>query len=388
MRIIHIANFYGPKSGGIKTTLHNLGSGYLAEGHEFIYVVPGKKFTREETTHGACISLPSWQIPFSGGYRVIRSTHRVKTILNSLKPDRIEVSDRFTLSCLGKWAADRNIPAIVFSHETLRGLVKNYLGVPLKRFVIWHNTRLASRFDYVVTTTNFAAAEFDEIGTTNVVRVPLGVDLDTFSPSLRNEELRTKMIKGGEVLLVHCGRLSPEKKPERSLETLRELLDRGINARLVYIGSGPLHKKLYDSSRDIPVTFWGYVANKNLLAQMIASADISLAPGPIETFCLAALESLASGTPVVASETSAVGEFLIDHHGDFVGLTAANNSRAFADAVEILLDEIAEDATLSDRCRTQAEQFPWSETIMRLGRLGGAPAITPVAHRPTNKSAA
>jgi len=50
-----------------------------------------------------------------------------------------------------------------------------------------------------------------------------------------------------------------------------------------------------------------------------------------------------------------------------------------------LLDEIAEDATLSDRCRTQAEQFPWSETIMRLGRLSGA---TPVTHRPTNKSAA
>ncbi len=68
-----------------------------------------------------------------------------------------------------------------------------------------------------------------------------------------------------------------------------------------------------------------------------------------------------------------------------MGLTAANNSRAFADAVEILLDEIAEDATLSDRCRTQAEQFPWSETIMRLGRLSGA---TPVTHRPTNKSAA
>jgi len=366
MRIIHIANFYGPKSGGIKTTLHNLGSGYLAEGHEFIYVVPGKKFGREETTHGACISLPSWQIPFSGGYRVIRSTYRVKTILNSLKPDRIEVSDRFTLSCLGKWAADRNIPAIVFSHETLRGLVKNYLGIPMKRFVGWHNTRLASRFDYVVTTTNFAAAEFDEIGTTNVVRVPLGVDLQTFSPSLRNEELRTKMIKGGEVLLVHCGRLSPEKKPERSLETLRELLNRGINARLVYIGSGPLHKKLYDSSRDIPVTFWGYVANKNLLAQMIASADISLAPGPIETFCLAALESLASGTPVVCSKTSAVGEFLLTGANSYVGLAADNNGASIAKAVQELILKLESDNTLRSRCQHQAENFPWSSTIYQM----------------------
>ena len=374
MKIIHIANFYGPKSGGIKTTLHNLGTEYGKIGHEFIYVVPGKKFSRENTAHGGCITLPSWVIPFSGGYRVIRSTRQVKTILHSLKPDRLEVSDRFTLSCLGNWAQRRGIPAIVFSHETLRGLVKNYFGIPLKSFVGWHNSRLAKKFDYVVTTTNFAAAEFDEIGTSNVVRVPLGVDLETFSPAHRNEELRTKMIKGGDVLLVHCGRLSPEKKPERSLQVLRELLDRGINARLVYIGTGPLHKKLYDSSRDIPVTFWGYVANKNLLAQMIASADVSLAPGPIETFCLAALESLASGTPVVASETSAVGEFLSQENGDFVGLTAANNGAAFADAVEIILDEIREDASLSDRCRIQAERFPWSQTIHRLENIDSVTA--------------
>jgi alpha-1,6-mannosyltransferase len=369
MKIIHIANFYGPKSGGIKTTLHNLGSEYGKIGHEFIYVVPGKKFSREKTEHGGCITLPSWVIPFSGGYRVIRSTRQVKTILQSLKPDRLEVSDRFTLSCLGKWAQRRNIPAIVFSHETLRGLVKNYLGLSFKPFVSWHNSRLAGKFDYVVTTTNFAAAEFNEIGTTNVVRVPLGVDLETFSPRHRNEELRAKMLKGGDVLLVHCGRLSPEKKPERSIQVLRELLDRGINARLVFIGTGPLHKKLYDSSRDIPVTFWGYVANKNLLAQMIASADISLAPGPIETFCLAALESLASGTPVVASETSAVGEFLTQPDGEFVGLTAANNGAAFADAVEIILDELREDPNLAARCRTQAEEFPWSQTIFKLENI-------------------
>jgi alpha-1,6-mannosyltransferase len=369
MKIIHIANFYGPKSGGIKTTLHNLGTEYGKIGHDFIYVVPGKKFSRENTSHGACITLPSWVIPFSGGYRVIKSNRQVKTIVQSLSPDRIEVSDRFTLSCLGNWAKQRNIPAIVFSHETLRGLVKNYFGIPLKSFVSWHNSRLAGRFDFVVTTTNFAAAEFNDIGTSNMVRVPLGVDLETFSPSHRNEELRAKMAKGGDVLLVHCGRLSPEKKPERSLQVLRELLSRGINARLIYIGSGPLHKKLYDSSRDIPVTFWGYVANKNLLAQMIASADVSLAPGPIETFCLAALESLASGTPVVASETSAVGEFLTADNGDFVGLTSANNGAAFADAVQIILDEITEDPTLSDRCRLQAEKFPWSATIHKLDTM-------------------
>ena len=369
MKIIHVANFYGPKSGGIKTTLHNLGLGYRSEGHEFIYLIPGKKFSRESNEYGGCITLPSWVIPFSGGYRVIRSTRQVKSILQALKPDSLEVSDRFTLSCLGRWASHRKIPAIVFSHETLKGLVKSYFGFSLNKFVKWHNTKLASKFDYVVTTTDFASSEFNEIGTSNLVQIPLGVDLTNFSPERYNEELRTKMLKGGDVLLVHCGRLSPEKKPERSLQALRELLDRGVNARLVFIGSGPLHKKLYDSSRDIPVTFWGYVANKNLLAQMIASADISIAPGPIETFCLAALESLASGTPVVASNTSAVGEFLKTKDGNCVGLTAANNGAAFADAIEKLLSLTNEDVQMRQRCRSQAENFPWSKTIFELNAL-------------------
>lgn len=369
MKIIHVANFYGPKSGGIKTTLHNLGIGYRSEGHEFIYLIPGKKFARESNEYGGCITLPSWVVPFSGGYRVIRSTRQVKSILQALKPDRLEVSDRFTLSCLGRWASHRKIPAIVFSHETLKGLVKSYLGLSLNKFVRWHNTRLASKFDYVVTTTKFASSEFKEIGTSNLVQIPLGVDLTNFSPDQYNEELRTKMLKGGDVLLVHCGRLSPEKKPERSLQALRELLNRGVNARLVFIGSGPLHKKLYDSSRDIPVTFWGYVANKKLLAQMIASADISIAPGPIETFCLAALESLASGTPVVASNTSAVGEFLKTKDGNCVGLTADNNGASFADSIEKLLALSTEDLQMRKRCRAQAENFPWSKTIFELNSL-------------------
>jgi alpha-1,6-mannosyltransferase len=378
MKIIHVANFYGPKSGGIKTTLHNLGLGYRNEGHEFIYLIPGKKFSRESNEYGSCITLQSWVIPFSGGYRVIRSTRQVKSILQALKPDRLEVSDRFTLSCLGRWASHRKIPAIVFSHETLKGLVKSYFGFSLNKFVKWHNTKLASKFDYVVTTTDFASSEFNEIGTSNLVQIPLGVDLTNFSPERYNDELRTKMLKGGDVLLVHCGRLSPEKKPERSLQALRELLDRGVNARLVFIGSGPLHKKLYDSSRDIPVTFWGYVANKNLLAQMIASADISIAPGPIETFCLAALESLASGTPVVASNTSAVGEFLKTEDGNCVGLTAANNGAAFADAIQELLTLTDEDVQMRQRCRSQAENFPWSKTIFELNAL----------HQPLPKKAA
>jgi len=372
MKIVHIANFYGPKSGGIRTTLHELGSGYIARGHEFTYIVPGNGFFCEETLHGKKITVPSIVLPFSGGYRIIRNNQDIKKLIITLKPDALEVSDRFTLSKVGLWAKKRGIHTVVFSHETLSGLVKSFFKLELKWFVNWHNTRLASRFHNVIATTEFASREFREIETKNLTHVPLGVDLQNFSPYRRNETLRTELLKGADVLILHCGRMSKEKNPQNSILALKELLDSGVNARLIFVGMGPMFKSLKALSKDLPVSFMGYIVDRKMLAEIIASADVSIAPGPIETFCLAALESLASGTPVVASSTSAVGEFLLLNTPEPVGAIAENNPKSFAKAIQTVLAYNAADRGMPIRCQHQAENYPWSSTLMMMLRLHGA----------------
>jgi len=371
MRIVHIANFYGPKSGGIRTTLHELGAGYIARGHEFTYIVPGNGFYCEETPDGRKITVPSIGIPFSGGYRIIRNNAGIKRLLITLKPDVLEVSDRFTLSGVGKWAGARRIKTVVFSHETLVGLAGHYFPFSLAPIIDWHNRRLAARFNYVIATTAFAAREFEKLKIENLVRIPLGVDLEVFSPHKRDIELREELLKGSEVLLVHCGRLSREKNPERSIEALQILLDRGVRARLIYVGMGPLFKKLREKAKGMPVTFLGYIADRETLSRILASADVSLAPGPIETFCLAALESLASGTPVVASKTSAVGEYLLLDAFQPVGAVANNNPQSCADAIESVIEMKNRDRNLASVCQQQAENFPWSSTISLMLALHG-----------------
>ena len=372
MKIVHIANFYGPKSGGIRTTLHELGSGYIARGHEFTYIVPGNGFFCEETLHGKKITVPSIVLPFSGGYRIIRNNQDIKKLIITLKPDALEVSDRFTLSKVGLWAKKRGIHTVVFSHETLSGLVKSFFKLELQWFVNWHNTRLASRFHNVIATTEFASREFREIETKNLMHVPLGVDLQNFSPYRRNEALRSELLKGADVLILHCGRMSKEKNPQNSILALKELLDSGVNARLIFVGMGPMFKGLKALSKDLPVSFMGYIVDRKMLAEIIASADVSIAPGPIETFCLAALESLASGTPVVASSTSAVGEFLLLNTPEPVGAVAENNPKSFAKAIQTVLAYNAADRGMPIRCQHQAENYPWSSTLMMMLRLHGA----------------
>jgi len=371
MKIVHIANFYGPKSGGIRTTLHELGAGYIAKGHEFTYIVPGTGLFCEDTPDGRKITVPSFELPFSGGYRIIRNNRQIKGLLITLMPDVLEISDRFTLSGVGKWAGQRKIKTAVFSHETLVGLAAHYFPFPLTPLIDWHNRRLAKRFNIVIATTAFAAREFEKLEITNLVRVPLGVNLETFSPFKRDEALRSVLLKGGQTLLVHCGRLSREKNPARSIETLEILLQRGVNARLIYVGIGPLFKKLRERSKDLPVTFLGYIADRDRVSQILASADISLAPGPIETFCLAALESLASGTPVVASNTSAVGEYLLLDAVEPVGAIANNNPKSFADAIESVIEMRMNNRGLASACQHQAENFPWSSTISLMLTLHG-----------------
>ncbi len=93
-----------------------------------------------------------------------------------------------------------------------------------------------------------------------------------------------------------------------------------------------------------------------MLARLLATADVVIAPGPVETFGLSALEALASGTPVVVSSRSALPEVVGP-----AGLAAEDNDAACADAVEQLLRRDVSDRRR--RAREQAERFDWPTAV-------------------------
>ncbi len=318
MRIVRLANYVAARSGGLRTSLRELGAGYLAAGHEPVLIIPGERDSDEQTPQGRVITLSGPRLPFTGGYRVLLGRRRVASLLHELRPDTLEVSDRTTLRWTGRWARQHGVPAVMISHESLTALIR--LAVPgldlpgLSRCgpalaaVDAVNRRTARAYERVICTTAWAAAEFERIRAANLVRAPLGVDLATFAAPDRL--VRDRYAAPEETLLVHCGRLSPEKKPQRSLNTLATLRAAGWPARLVVAGDGPLRGRLERrAARDrLPVTFAGFLPGRAELAALLASADVALAPGPAETFGLAGLEALACGTPVVVSAESALPE--------------------------------------------------------------------------------
>src|SRR6478735_8374697 len=241
MRVVQVANFYGPRSGGLRTAVDRLGAEYCAAGHEVFLVVPGRNSEWHELPSGVVrISLPARLIPFTGGYRAVLPGP-VTALLTELAPDALEVSDRLTLRSLGEWGRPRDVATVMISHERLDRLVGQILPPRAARSIAdAANRRTAQSYDAVVCTTAFAREEFDRIDATNVVTVPLGVDLDQFHPSRRSTSVRQQWASPEQTLLVHCGRLSVEKHAHRSVDTVASLRDSGVDARLVVVGEGPM----------------------------------------------------------------------------------------------------------------------------------------------------
>lgn len=371
MRVVQVANFYGPRSGGLRTAVDRLGAEYCAAGHEVRLVVPGHRTDRQRLPTGVeRITLPAKLIPFTGGYRAVLPGS-VTALLHDLRPDAIEVSDRLTLRSLGGWGRRHGVATVMISHERLDRLVGQLLPGRVARAVAdMANRRTAGNYDTVVCTTAFARREFDRIDATNVVTVPLGVDLDQFHPRRRSSQMRRRWAATDQPLLVHCGRLSVEKHAHRSIDTVTALRAAGVDARLVVVGDGPLRQRLERQAAGLPVAFTGYIGCRDTIAAILASADVALAPGPHETFGLAALEALASGTPAVVSRTSALAEILTADSG----MAAANDPEALAHAVAAVLD--SPESLRRSNARRRAEHFTWPRAaagmLTALGRAAGA----------------
>lgn len=301
MRIVRIANFVTPVSGGVRTALAHLAREYRARDVDAVLVIPGPHDARHDGPDGTVLTLASPRLPGTD-YHVLVDRDRLRRTLRGLAPEAVEVHDRFTLPWVVSWLRRHRVPTLLMVHERLRTPLRAFVHLPGAAADVAEshaNRRLVEQVGPVVVASRHVARTFPP-GAATVV--PLGVDRTTFPPrSMRRED--------GTLRLALVGRLSAEKDPLLAVDTATVLAGRGLDVHLDVVGTGPLARRLARRAPWSRTTLHGHLDQVEV-ARVVRDADVLLAPCPSEAFGLAALEALASGVPVVGHRDGAVPELL------------------------------------------------------------------------------
>lgn len=351
---------YAPRSGGVKRYLHAKRD-WLRRRRpdiEHTIVAPGPKTQMVEPGR---VTVAAARLPFGDGYRMPASIAKWTAMIGLLAPDVIEAGDVFVPG-LAAIEAGQTLgrPVVGFCHTDASALAALHLGewarAPARRQ--WAET--FARFDRVVAPSRHMADRLGEAGIGNVAVQRLGVDLDLFHPDRADRAalLRKLGLPQRSRLLVFAGRPAREKNIDAMICAVERL---GDPYRLLLVGAGRENRY---TRRVISLD---YESDPRALAGLVASADAFLHANENEPFGLAALEALASGTPVVGPCRGGVGE-LID--GSVGQCAEGVEPGDLAEAIEALFTR--DIAALSVAARRRAEtRHSWDTTFQGLARLYG-----------------
>ena len=182
----------------------------------------------------------------------------------------------------------------------------------------------------------------------------VGYHPDKFSPSMRNQ-----LTDGNPdaPLLIYVGRMSAEKNLAILADVMPLLRQKVPGARLAMVGSGPQLEQLKKRFDPTYTVFTGYMSGEPL-AQAFASADVFAFPSLTETLGLVALESFASGVPVVGARAGGI-PIVIDDGDTGLLVDKEATPAQWAEAFAGLLIDASRRHTMSTAARAEAQRWSW-----------------------------
>jgi len=306
-------------------------------------------------------------IPRQAPYRVLYRARAIRRIVAREQPDLIEVGSPWLAPWIARGAARRaGIPSVWFFH----GNFPAGLDRPATDAAWWYVRRVASGFARIAVSSASTARDLERAGIDRVTRIPLGVDLDMFHPRRRGAADATRATLGlpptPAPVVAFVGRFVAEKELDL-LVTAWPAIARETDATLLLVGSGPREATLRSQLErlDGPRVVWRpFESDRDRIADLLAAVDLYVAPGSTETFGLAPLEALASGTPVVSAHSGGVAEQVIQSGAGAV--FASGNAEELGRVVVTTLER-ARDGTLGQRGRVYAErEHGWDMVFDRL----------------------
>lgn len=210
---------------------------------------------------------------------------------------------------LAAWIAGRYVRAITTVHgqNRTRTLIRKLLNWTLfKRISRIIGVSMAVRDD--ILKTNWVPH------TDKVVAVHNGIDIERFSTSnLTRQEAQSRIGLADKDAFVFgtVGRLTKVKGQNILLKAYARVHEKYSNSRLILAGSGPLETELRKLATKLRVRDSVIFLGQRIdVPEVLCAYDAFVLPSISEGLCLALLEAMASGIPVIASKVGGIPEIL------------------------------------------------------------------------------
>jgi len=299
MKVAIVTESFLPQINGVTNSVLRILESLSDGGHEALVIAPESEGTPKEYAGHKIKTIPALPIQnvIPIGLPIGLPNRRLEHLIDGFSPDVIHLASPMLLGMHGaKVAKKLDIPTLSVYQTDMAGFA-SYYG-----FDIAHSSlrklvgKIHAQTDRTLAPSRSACIELKSLGVNEVYLWQRGVNNELFHPSKRSESLRKYWDPTGKKTIIgFVGRLAKEKR----INDLK-YLDRNPNYLLIITGDGPAKERL---KKELPNAIFMGHKNGNDLAEIYASLDLFIHPGPNETFCQAVQEALSSGTPCIVPTT-------------------------------------------------------------------------------------
>ena len=376
MKICDLTQFYSPVSGGVKR--------YISEkiawmrrarpDDRHVLIIPGEQNACRDDGLARTYTIRSPLVSRTARYRALLNLTAVEEILEKERPDVIESGDPYQVAWKALASGDAlGIPVVAFYHSHfpeayLRTIDKffGHIAVDITRDIARRYVReLYNRFAATIVPSPALARLLQDWGVGNTRLGELGVDTALFHAKADPDETRQVRaaldIADDQILLLYVGRLAPEKNVTTLFDAFAQL--DAARFALVVVGDGSERRHLARLREHNESVHWlPYQGDGRQLARLYRAANLFVHPGVQETFGLVALESQASGTPVVGIRGSYMDRIIFTDQEHWA---AENSPHALAEAIRVMAKRDL--ATEGRAAAARVHQFyGWDRVFERL----------------------
>ena len=382
--IVDFNNFWSPSGGGVrryhlqKMAFYEKLSSESEEQVLSVFVMPDSKTFTEKKSDSLIIEhVEAFRFPGKWEYRFLWKPSQIEPVLAKYKQQVIEVGSPYLLPTMVRRAAKKIVPEAVllsfwhadFPITYVQRPVTNKFGKALgnlsKNVAFWYARQEFKHFDGIQVSCNEVLRRLDRHKLPTSHWIPLGCDIQMFSPSKRDESLVQKLKDGNpdRLTIFFPHRFCEEKGIELLLGAYPILCEKlGCEPALVFAGTGPYLPQVQEAVEKYPhIQYAGFISSIDEMARHYASVDLGLALSGWETFGLSILESMACGNAQIGASTGAAAEHIRESGAGVV--LKERTPQALADAIVELYH--SDMAAMKQKARVYAEKFSWADCFKR-----------------------